>query len=186
MAERLTNLPKDEESFGEFLNSYNVSIADWGKNEAKELVDLLDELKGGDCYLAEKSDGSLIRVVRVAKIDILAPGLMLIEDRQVFNDGRKRSRNLGTSVCEKIMSSETPEQGADRGLREEVKLTGVEITPKEKFKVEEKRESPSYPNLESVYFFFHFETRIDENQMKSVRLEENDGRKTTYFRWKNV
>src|SRR3989344_1053569 len=91
------DLPMTEDSLRALLAAHGVLFATWGQGKAKTLTHLLQELERGECHFEPaQADFPLVRRVEGVRIDVFydAPSgrQRLIEERQVFNDGRARRR----------------------------------------------------------------------------------------------
>ena len=122
--------------------------------------DLLGELQGGEAKLVfPEGDGlGVHREINVVKVRITRQDTQeraLVEARQVFADGRERSRGLPLS--EKIKADEEPLAAARRGILEELRSAlsygsgGVHLRPDTLHTWEERRDSASYPSLPTYY-----------------------------------
>jgi ADP-ribose pyrophosphatase YjhB (NUDIX family) len=170
------------------LERAGVSTSEWGKGEAKTLRHLVQELKEGDCLLVEV-DGKLIRTVTVGGADVLfetrEEAYRLIEEKQVFTDGRERRRNLGCAVSEKMKPGEDPLQAMSRGIREELGIND-EIALLYDGESAQTIESPSYPGLTSQYINHRFTAFLTAEQFKSDGYVEVQGDKSTFFTWQKL
>ena len=96
-----------------------ASTDQWGKGEAKSVLDLLQEINEGDCYLRIGSDG-LCRVTEIVKMQINSRCIAnqrLMEVGEYLADGRFQER--GREPSGQIKLSETAEQCLWRGMPEE-------------------------------------------------------------------
>lgn len=180
--------PKDllEKKVKELLTSVCIDYSKWGKGNSRTFDDFLRELVRGESKLSLDSKGKLLRTVSIACIDITYRDLKLIEERQVFEDGRVRIRGLSATVTEKILPEEDPEKAALRGLEEELGIINTDtfnaVDKKESLRIE----SPSYPGVRSRYIVHHFEATIDSNEYQPEGyIEQNkDEGLTAFFKWK--
>ena len=109
----------------------------------------------------------------------------LVEEKQVFTDGRKRTRDIGGSIAEKLLPNEEAEKAALRAVREELQVIG-DLTIRPKRTDEEIKDSPSYPGLQTKYVRHYFETELDGKQFKPEGYTETQPDKTTFFVWKEA
>jgi len=170
------------------LEQAGISTAEWGKGEAKTLRHLAKELQEGDCSLVE--DGStLIRTVIVGGADVFHETsdatYRLVEEKQVFTDGRQRKRDLGHAVSEKMKPGENPAEAMARGLREELGISG-ELQLHYEGESSKTITSPSYPGLTSRYVNHRFTVFLGTDQFKPEGYIEVQYDKTTYFTWQRV
>ena len=137
-----------------------VDLSTWGTGTCKSVRDLLGELQGGEAKLVfPEGDGlGVHREINVVKVRITRQDTQeraLVEARQVFADGRERSRGLPLS--EKIKADEEPLAAARRGILEELRSAlsygsgGVHLRPDTLHTWEERRDSASYPSLPTYY-----------------------------------
>lgn len=178
LQEKLTNL----------LSSTEIDTSSWGKGEARTLEDFVRELEQGESVLSVNSKGELLRTVSIACVDITYKDLKLIEERQVFEDGRVRIRGLSATVTEKILPGETPEKAALRGLDEELGIKNTDTFESIDTKESLRMESPSYPGVKSRYIVHHFEATIDPNEYQPEGYIERNTEEglTAFFKWKRI
>jgi 8-oxo-dGTP pyrophosphatase MutT (NUDIX family) len=182
------NLDQDIAALRNRLERSGISTAEWGKGEAKTLANLVKELQEGDSSLVEEN-GKLVRTVIVGGADVFYEtpegSLRLKEEKQVFQDGRERRRDLGSAVSEKIRPDEAPAEAMLRGLREELGITG-EVTMRYEGESGKTITSPSYPGLTSRYVNHKFTAVLSADQFKPKGYIEVQDDKTTYFVWQPV
>jgi hypothetical protein len=170
------------------LEQAGISTAEWGRGEAKTLANLAQELRTGDSALVEDNN-TLVRTVSVVDADVFyeAPdGLYkLIEQKQVFVDGRERVRKKESSVSEKMLPGDDPTKEMDRGLREELGITG-ELNMRYEGESGTTKLSPSYPGLTSRYVNYKFTVFLSDEQFKADGYIEVQPEKSTHFIWKRV
>ncbi|MBU6427206.1 hypothetical protein KGQ27_03135 [Patescibacteria group bacterium] len=112
------------EQLEKLLVEHRIPIDSWGRGEAKKVEHLLKEVNAGEAVF-RFVNGFLVRCIKVAAIYVYYPLSdqtlhFLRETRQVFNDGRVRKIRRDTSVSEKLMPGEKPEEAAHRALAEEL------------------------------------------------------------------
>jgi hypothetical protein len=172
------------------LTKYNIPVHLWGKGKSKSVEHLLDEIDNNECSVVEENNG-LTRYIEFVAIKIYfkndsGENWTLVEDKQVFKDGRIRRRNMPNSVSEKMKFGEDAEIAAVRGIEEEL---GVII---EKDQLIKRREidynggSLSYPGLETKYKGHKFICYFNINQFNESGYVENQKDKSTYFIWKKL
>ena len=162
-----------------------LPVNDYGKGKAKSFQQLVDEIKNGETDIIWL-DNRPIRLLRIVFLKVCYKDKILVEDRQEFPDGRVRYRGI-EGISEKLLPQEEPNKAVYRALQEELgfqleKLQNLSI----KFLGQElsKKESPSYPGLESHYDIYKYEIYLSDNLYKPEYLElYQDGQKT-YFSWK--
>ena len=163
------------------LKEHNIPIHRWKfENGVKTIDNLLNEINSGETKLVIE-DGSLIRKVKVVNILVHYKNEILIEDKQVFNNGKTRHRNLN-GVSEKVMDNEPVYNAAFRGLEEEL---GIVADYKRLNYINHEKElkmSNSYYGLYSKYDRHIFKYTMDDNEYKDSYIEEQEDKKT-YFKW---
>lgn len=169
------------------LQTYGVPVEQFGTGKAKTLEHLAQEILEGETVLVDK-DGEIVRRVELVHIDVRftqnGVELQLVEDRQVFTDGRERRRGL-TGISEKMKPGENPSLSAKRALAEEigvVVMTDVQSIGTE----EETKTSPSYPGLSTEYLRHEMATTISEADFREDGYAEVQPDKTTYFVWRSI
>ena len=172
------------------LEGAGISTSEWGKGEAKTLRHLVQELQEGECSLIADEQGALTRTVVVGGANVLYTSsegqlFQLIEEKQVFNDGRERKRDLGSAVSEKMKPGEDPTQAMVRGIREELGISG-DISISYEGHSEKTILSPSYPGLLSRYLNHKFTVTLQDSQFNPHGYVEVQSDKSTYFVWKEV
>lgn len=177
----------DIDSLKTYLSKFSIPIEDWGTGKSKTLNHLLDELKNEECELIE-IDNTLIRTIEFVGIKIYYTSndderWVLKEDRQEFNDGRKRRRNMPSSVSEKMKFGEDPSKSAIRGIKEEL---GVDIRPDQLSKRKDlfyNGGSVSYPGLTTKYKGHQYICQLEQSQFNPNGYIEVQKDKKTFFVW---
>lgn len=173
------------------LTQHKIPFEQWGTGSAKTLDHLIKEVAEGETILEVDKSGKLVRKVLIAYVDIYYTSpdgrrLKLVEDRQIFKDGRERKRILGGSIAEKLKATETPDQDmVHRAISEELCIeTAVPIQPKGSCNRTE--DSPSYPGLTLKSTNYFFEVELPDDQFKPEGYIEHQNDKDTYFVWKET
>lgn len=172
------------------LEDAGVDTANWGKGEAKTLAHLQKEIDEGESLLVADEDGKLRRKVVVAGADVyyVSPEgrkFRLKEERQVFKDGRVRTRKLSRSLVEKMKPDEDPKAAAIRGLREELGLASNSSLTE--LGIDENQSaSQSYPGLHSQYVRHNYGIVLSDEQFNPSGYVEEQDDKNTYFVWEEV
>ncbi len=163
----------------------SLPLDQYGKGEAKTFQNLLDEIKNGEAKIAWLDDRP-IRLLRIIFLKVKYQDKILMEDRQEFPDGRVRHRGT-EGIAEKLYPQEVPDQAVKRALREELGFRLDDIdTLSIPFLGQElsKKESPSFPGLESHYELYRYETCLPDNLYQPEYMETGRDGKKTYFLWK--
>lgn len=173
------------------LDEYGVKWSEWGVGTAKTLEHLIKEVIDGETLLKENPERGLIRKVSIVYIDIffITPDgkcLKLVEEKQVFKDGRERRRNLEGSIAEKLRATEKADVAlTSRAIQEELGIeTFVPVFYKGLREVIE--DSPSYPGLTMQATNYYFEAYLNETQYQPAGYVERQTDKDTYFVWKEI
>jgi hypothetical protein len=176
----------DIKSLREYLLKFGIPLGEWGIGYAKTIDHLLSEIKSGECLITEKGK-NIIREIEFVMAEIFYEDgeriFKLVEDRQVFSDGRTRVRKKESSISEKMIIGEDPLESLIRGAKEElgIYLEKNQIEKKEK---EEKFEiSKSFPGLTTKYNGHRFICFLNKDQYNSEGYLEIQKDKKTYFVW---
>jgi hypothetical protein len=170
------------------LKKHNIPCDMWGTGKSKTIEHLLDEVEGEECILIEAPTG-LIRLIEFVGIKIYYTDennqkWFLKEDKQEFNDGRVRRRNIPNSVSEKMKSGEDPLISSIRGIREEL---GVKVESHQLIKFRDLHYdggSVSYPGLDTKYKGYRFTCHFTKEQFNPNGYIEVQKDKKTFFVWK--
>lgn len=166
-----------------FLNNRKIPYENWGTGESKTLVHLLAEITSGEAILEDKHN-RVLRIVTGVGVNVLFQHLKLVEEKQIFSDGRERRRGLSTSVGEKMKAGESPDEAAIRTLKEELGIVGVAIS---NTGVENREPVPStsYPGLWTKNTVYIYGARLSSHQFRHEGYIEVQSDKTSYFVWRN-
>jgi hypothetical protein len=169
------------------LNKYSIPIDNWGKGQSKGIENLLDEVNNKDCILKEEN-GTIVRYINFVGVNVFfnedGQKLKLVEDRQVFKDGRVRRRTMQSSVSEKMKIGEDPLESAIRGVGEELNIV---ISKSQLAKLKEisyTEDSHSYPGIITKYNGYRYKLLLDKSQYVSTGYVEVQSDKSTFFMWK--
>jgi len=167
------------------LEDHRINIGNFGKGQAKKLVEFVLEVQSGlsRLMLDATKHKTLVRVVDVVLLRIcFGQGVnkrYLIQTSEKFPDGRTRGP-INQLIGMKKLPHENAMQTAERCMRERIApLNGVvafEFSSKETF--EEDEESPSYPGVRTVYRKEIFEGYIilsDSKMLEKVGLGTKQG-----------
>lgn len=178
-----------KESVTQLLAKHKVPFESWGRGTAKTLNHLIKEIAERETLLEELPPGELFRKIGINLIDVFhetheKQKLRLVEDKQIFKDGRQRIRKLGASLSEKLKASEQPSlEAVQRALAEELGISSdLQVASGEPS--EETVESPSYPGLMTKTQIYHCSVWLTAEQYKPEGYVEHQSDKDTYFVWK--
>lgn len=100
----------------------------------------------------------------------------LVEQKQVFNDGRERVRNFPYSLGETIKGGEDPAVATVRGIGEELGIV-IDISRVEALGQEyQETESLSYPGLITRYDKYTFLVNLADGEYRPDGYVEDDGK----------
>ncbi len=169
------------------LDKYNIRHQDWGKGKAKTFEHLLKEINSGEAKLVEK-DNQLFRIVSVIVMDVYyinkGKKLKLIEEQQIYKDGRIVRRELKNSLLEKLIPNEDSLAGAKRALSEELGIN-LEVKLVDKGKSSEVIPGKSYPGLMNEGTLYTYVAYLTDQVFNPEGYKEVQEDKTSYFLWKN-
>lgn len=176
----------NQEELESFLVSQDIDLTAYGQNEAKTLEQLWIEIDRQECSLDHDNEGHLRRKVYGAQIVIryrqADKTLRLIEDRQVFRDGRERRRTLSASIAEKMQGAEEPLRAAKRALSEELGI--AEDIPLQEEPTEAKTvESLTYPGFISEFVIYTYSLWLPDHLYKPEGYIEVQTDKSNYWIW---
>jgi hypothetical protein len=171
------------------LNKYSIPIESWGTGKSKTINHLLDELENDECGLTE-TDGNIIREIEFVGIKIFYNSKderwVLKEDRQEFNDGRIRRRNMPSSVSEKMKFAEDPLNAAIRGIKEELGLNIKSTQLSKRRDLYYNGGSLSYPGLQTKYKGHQYICELEPQQFDTNGYIEIQKDKKTFFVWEKI
>jgi len=159
------------------LIAHGLDLSNWGVGSAKTVEHLFEELEAEETVLRLGARGvrRWLNVVKVRIKPVGEPGLLLVEARQIFPDGRERARGLPLS--EKMFANEAPLCAARRGVEEELGpaiLEGarVDLDAASLTQWRETRESGSYPSLLSHYNLHEIDAVVEGLPMRRFSTVE--------------
>ena len=180
-----------------FLRGHGIPIETWGIGVSKTLAHLHQEISVGEAVLVSHGH-QLLHCTTSACVNILHRRegrlLYLIEDKQVFKDGRVRDRKARTqaSVVDKLKPGESPRAGAVRAIQEELCIS-LDRTEEDQLLVGRPPKihigpvpSKSYPGLWSNHTLHLFEWTMPDLFFKPEGYIEEQTDKTTYFVWVRI
>jgi len=169
-----------------FLIANDIPVEQWGKGAAKTVKHLYNEILEKESVLSY-IDGKLIRSIEFVSAQIFydSPGgvLKLVEEKQIFKDGRVRSRYLESSVSEKMKADEGPRNSIIRGIEEELKISIAMDQIEANGNIDETEESNSYPGLLTRYNGYKYKIELRSHQYRPEGYIEHQRDKSTYFKW---
>ena len=176
----------DEEELNQLLSYYQINPDNW----IKSMSTLYKEIEDGDCILGIKN-GKLHCLVNGVIIKCFFTNdkqerFQLFEEKQVFKNGQTRERGH-RFVAEKLKSDESPEQGALRGLTEELQISGpdvhlIRLSEEDKC---DTVESIDYRGIQTTYSTSVFSCEIPDSHYKDYYIEDQEDKKT-FFSWVKI
>jgi len=191
-------MDRSPEIIGQMLTDHNIDITKFGKDEAKTLSQLAEEVQSGAARLMLDATAhkKLVRVVDVVLLRVLSnakDGKILVETSEQYADSRKRS------ICRLPGSKKKPHENtkevAMRIVQDQLSMGNCEVRfdfqGKEVFEQEEI--SPSFPGVRTVYRKELVQCYVaceDPEILQRVGLPagtswcyEDDTRNTKFFEW---
>lgn len=140
-----------------WLKAQGIETHLWGKGAYKSMQNLWDEYEAGDITFQDEPP---LRVVQVVQVLVEQDGALLVEKEQTLTSGERRFRDQPPS--EKMKAGETRLEAASRCLQEELGVTeeqihALRVTPE---RVQDVRDSPSYPGLLTRYTIHKVAARV--------------------------
>jgi len=179
----------DLDSLNNYLNQFSIPIDNWGNGKSKTVKHLLDELENKECGLSEV-DAGLIRSIEFVGIKVFYDSkdgrYYLKEDRQEFNDGRIRRRNMPSSVSEKMKFGEDPLVASIRGIKEELGLDIKSTQLSKRRDLFYNGGSLSYPGLTTKYKGHQYICNLESHQFDTNGYIEIQKDKKTFFIWEKL
>ena len=173
------------------LNDHKVDWLQWGKGSSKTIEHLIKEILDNETILKENTEKLLVRKLSIAYIDVYyihsnGECLRLVEEKQVFKDGRTRCRQLEGSIAEKLQGSEKADSNLiSRAIKEELGISSfVPSTYKGCREVIE--DSLSFPGLVMNAINHYFEVYLNQDQYQPNGYIERQEDKDTFFVWKKA
>lgn len=186
---QIVNIENIEE-LRDILVENGVRVEDFGKSGAKKLEDLFRELQNKETEIVKEGD-KIFRKISALSISVKHESggkkYVLVEEKQIFADGRERKRTPLGSLSEKLRRDEDPKVAVARALQEELSIN-TNYTPSFVETINEIKESGSYPSLLTKYVFYRYNIDLENEDYKPegyVEHEEGTGIKT-YFVWKEM
>lgn len=173
-----------------FLTDHAIPLERWGTGEAKTLAHLERELAEGETELSVVENRIIRTNYGVGVIVFYAEGTSrwrLREDRQVFNDGRSRTRTMASSIGEKLRPGENPIAAVARAFAEELGITDRSIVITDRG-IDHKGPIPSqsFPGLWTKAICYMFESTLPEHLYRPAGYIEHQTDKTNYYVWEKV
>jgi hypothetical protein len=178
----------DTASLIKVLANAKINYEAWRKTPD----DLFEEISTGETTL-KCINGQLERHVSSVFLEVISPDGVhrIVEDRQVFNDGRKVKRGL-KEIAEKHKPGEKPLTVAKRALKEEL-FSGMTysedtllFTPREAPEEASSIPTSAYEGLTTVNNITRFSVQIPKELYKHDGYIEVQLKKTNYYVWEVI
>jgi hypothetical protein len=174
------------------LKRNKIPTHTWGRGEAKSFDCLCTELTTDQCVVYQDLGigGGLRRMTSNVAVNVFyktkKETFGLIEEKQVFHDGRERHRSLSTSIGEKMKKGKTPLAEVRRALSEELMISGSVDIRERGIVMTEPKEAQSFPGLITVHLNYLFDVFLPEHAYKPEGYTERRHYLTSYFVWHKV
>lgn len=203
---KLDFLAIDEKSLSHLLQSCNIETKEWSKS----VKDLAKEINSGETKLTvllprnEKDEfrwdqAKVERSVNTVFIKVCYEGsdkkFLLTEATQKFyTDGKfEKERQRGNDfIGEKMLPTETEDEAAIRGVKEELGLEVDQKRLKKESLDTKSSQSLSYPNVKSTYNIFKYTLKLSQKEFDAHQdgfiedQREGGTGKITEFKWKKL
>lgn len=174
----------------DYLLSSEIPVDTWGSGTSKTIQHLIDELQSGESTLGKNENGEIIRTINGVGLNVYFEDgnnkLVLIEEEQIFNDGRKRRRKLKSSIGEKMKTGEDPVDAAKRSMLEELGMSNFKLPTTYIVEDREPVNSDSFPGLITKNTVYVFDCYVADEEFNPSGYIEEQTDKTTYFVWREV
>lgn len=180
---------KNPQHLWAYLRSFYIPTTTWGEGSAKTFDHLHREILAGEAFLVE--DGNiLVREIRLVKVAVFyntkdGKTLQLYEEKQVFKNGRVRTRGF-KHIGEKMKPGEHSSVTAFRALAEELGIVEEVTLLDHKTSTPPPEPSKSYPGLMTRIVEESFTVSMPQHLYKPEGYKEEQKDKTTYFVWQEV
>ncbi|MCL6096109.1 MAG: HD domain-containing protein [Patescibacteria group bacterium] len=178
----------------QLLEISGVDIGTWGTNATRSVLDLALEIAARESRLSYGKDGKLQREIKIVAVEVVykdpETGLeyRLVEDRQEFKDGTKRTRDISFSLAEKLkLKGRGMITGVKRACAEELSLFDIQNSQITLGDTSiSTGVSRGYPGLRTRYVIHQARVNLNREQFRPDGYIEEQPDKTTYFRWEAV
>lgn len=183
------NIPNEYQDFVGFLKDNGINTELYGTGTYKTIGHLFQEIKEGETEL-NVENGKLVRRVQFVGARVLYKNngswLRLYETKQVFKDGRIRTRkNMPYSMAEKFKTGEDPKKVIIRGLDEELNIQ-VDTNQFTFYNRTEIENNEDYPGIISYHVGYEFLVILTDEQYKKEGYIEHQKDKDVYFNWRPI
>jgi 8-oxo-dGTP pyrophosphatase MutT (NUDIX family) len=177
----------------QILIEHRVPVLTWGQGVSKTLEHLLNEINEGESTLVKDGE-TLVKKESGVTVTVLysngEQSWKLVEEKQVFSDGRERARGYTGSIGEKMRSGEEPIAAARRALSEELGFENTDLLISDDCPFETDHRpilpSQSYPGLMTRRTVYEFILNLPGENYTAEGYQEVQPDKTTYFRWQEI
>lgn len=177
-------ISSEDELFSVLANFPDLKTESWVKN----ISQLYQEIQQGECVLGMEGERLHRRVdvvaIRCFYTDEAGQRFQIFEEKQEFKNGQVRERGY-THVSEKLFFGEVPENGARRGLAEELNISGPEVHLELIKNKCRREESNTYKGLSCTFNMHVFSCEIPPSLYQPNYVEEESD-KSTFFSWVKI
>lgn len=177
----------DVEHLISVLIDANVPLDLWGKNGAKTVDHLFDEILNKKTELALNDSGEIERRIEASLVEVIyvskgATVYGLKEDKQILNDGSVIKRELSTTLEERMTYGESPDSTALKILNEELDIDSYDefMEFRSRTTIEPSR---NYPGLITYYKTQPYMVSIDAKSFKPDGYIKTQPDKTSFYVW---
>lgn len=174
----------------ELLETYDISIASWGKGTARSFLELVAYHENDQLSFRPENSQMMIDVNVVVVLVFYqsrSGWLELYEDYQEFPGGRILRRPGYDGIGETMKRFETPHEAAKRCLAEELNFHEPGLYQlSQSYEVKHRPVVPSekWPGLLASYHRHIFECFITPSLFRRRGYVEVEGNRSVHFRWK--
>jgi len=142
----------NEADLRRYLEAASVDITRFGQDHTKTIKEFSAELMKGESTILRDAEGKVTRVADVVLVKIVNDkGEQLVQSEKTFPDGHKQALNRLPGT--KRRPDENQFLTAWRIIRKQMKIDEnfVNLRPESVVIVEETKDSPQYPGIQTVY-----------------------------------
>jgi len=142
----------NEADLRRYLEAASVDITRFGQDHTKTIKEFSAELMKGESTILRDAEGRVTRVADVVLVKIVNDkGEQLVQSEKTFPDGHKQALNRLPGT--KRRPDENQFLTAWRIIRKQMKIDEnfVNLRPESVVIVEETKDSPQYPGIQTVY-----------------------------------
>jgi len=143
----------DESALKKYLADNGVDVTKFGSDcgATKSLKEFAAELSNSECSLTRDASGKVMRVVDVCVLWLRMDAQVLVQASEKYSNGDTKVKSLLPGL--KKITQESPYASAKRILDRLLQIDEnfVNLAEKQNKIIEDKKDSPSYPGLQTLY-----------------------------------